>query len=438
MIKVLTILFGKLVLFVGKVFKRGSSLPGSLTYKLNSNIMKYFKLPKTVIAVTGSSGKGSTTKIIANVYRKLGYTVCYNDKGSNERSAVITTLLDNCTLTGKVKTLVCVFEIDERYTKYVFPYIKPTHVVITNVTRDQPPRQRHFDFVFGEIYKALDKNTTIITNADDPYLQKVNKDKKFNVVYYGIDKLKTDYKKNKFNSLNISRCIYCNSKLNYDYYHIEHLGSYKCSKCDFKIPEKLYKITNYKDYVITINDKYNITINNDVLFNFYNVLAAFTTLAINKLDLGKVSEIISDMNRDTKIFNKYKYNDKNVYVLNNKNENATTFNQSVLYAANDKSKKTLVIGWWQISRRYNFDDLSWLYDIDFSLIDNVEKIIVAGPQRFDIAVRLKYDGFSCKKIKIYNDLYEAKEEILSSKDNIYAILNFDYIKPFNEIMEVRK
>ena len=57
----------------------------------------------------------------------------------------------------------------------------------------------------------------------------------------------------------------------------------------------------------------------------------------------------------------------------------------------------------------------------------------------DILSHMKaFRAFSPSVLKIYNDLYEAKEEILSSKDDIYAILNFDYIKPFNEIMEVRK
>lgn len=435
--KTISIIIGKTILFICKLLGRGSSFPGSITYKINKNILNDFTLPKT-IAVTGSSGKGSTSKVITEVLRKQNYTVAYNDKGSNERSAIISTLLENSNLKGKIKTDICVFEMDERYAKYVFPYIKPEYVVITNITRDQPPRQQHFDFVFEEIYKSLDKETTLITNADDPYLQKFNLDNKFKVIYYGINKQKNSYKKNKFNSLNISRCLKCNSKLEYDYYHIEHLGDYHCSKCKFKRPIPKYEITNIKNNIITINDKYNIETNNDVLFNYYNLLAAFTTLSENNIDKDKASEIISKINKDKKIFNKLNINNRNIYILNNKNENATTFNQSVLYASNDKNLKTLVIGWWQISRRYDFDDLSWLYDIDFEIIDNIDKIIVAGPQRYDIAVRLKYANIDEKKIKIYKDLYEAKNEIKNTKSDIYAILNFDYIKPFHEIMEEEK
>lgn len=138
--KFFSILVGKLTyLIAGKIFKRGSSLPGVIALKLNKNILYDFKLPKTVIAVTGSSGKGSTTSIMANVYKNLGYKVCYNDKGSNQVSAIITSLLENSKLNGKVKSDVCIFEMDERYAIQVFPKIKPSHVVVTNITRDQPP-----------------------------------------------------------------------------------------------------------------------------------------------------------------------------------------------------------------------------------------------------------------------------------------------------------
>lgn len=161
-----------MTLLVCKLLGRGSAFPWNYYLQLNKNILKEFKKPNLVIAVTGSSGKGSTTKMIAEVLKKQGFKVAYNDKDSNERSAIITTLLENSTLTGRPKVNACVFEMDERYAKYVFKDFRPDYVVITNITRDQPPRQGHYDFVYEEILKALDPKTELILNADDPYLQK--------------------------------------------------------------------------------------------------------------------------------------------------------------------------------------------------------------------------------------------------------------------------
>ena len=66
--------------------------------------------------------------------------------------------------------------------------------------------------------------------------------------------------------------------------------------------------------------------------------------------------------------------------------------------------------------------------------ENIDKIIAAGPQRYDIAVRLKYAGIDEKKIKIHKDLYAAEKEIKNSKGDIYAILNFDYLDDFDKVM----
>ncbi len=435
----ISIVIGKISLFLCKLIGRGSSMPGTIAYKFNKNILNDFKLPPIVIAVTGSSGKGSTSKIIHDVYKDLGYSVSYNSKGSNERSAIITTLLENCKINGVIKTDICVFEMDERYAKYVFPYIKPTHVVITNITRDQPPRQRHFDFVYEEIKKSLNKDIHLIINGDDPYLQKFNLNHEYNVTYYGVEKLKYSSKNNNFNSLNIYRCPKCLKPLSYSFYHIESLGDYYCTSCDFKRPEISYKVTNcdYDKNKIKINNKYEISITNNMLFNLYNTVAAFTTLVINDLNKEEVAKSISKINNNDKLFKDLKYKSRKVYILNNKAENASTYNQSILFSSRDNNLKTIVLGWKEISRRYNFDDVSWLYDIDFELLNNgkIDKIICTGPQKYDLATRMKYAGFDEKKIKVYYDLFDAAEEIKKSKGTIYAILNFDYIKPFKDIME---
>lgn len=437
--KVFTISIGKFLIFLGDILHRGSTFPGSVVYKLNKNILNDFMLPKKVICVTGSSGKGTTSKIIASVYKELGYNVCYNDKDSNQRSAIITTLLRNSNIYGKINSDICVFEVDERSCKYIFPYINPTYCVITNITRDQPPRQRHIDFIYEEINKALDSNTTLILNGDDPYLCKFSLENKYNILYYGVNKQKYSYDKNYFSNLNTYRCPKCLGLLKYNYYNIEELGDYNCSKCDFRKPKINVKVTsvNYDKNEMKVNGKYTIKIKNNMLFSIYNTAGAYLALTASGLKEDKVCKIISNLNNNTKLYNHYSYNYRDVYVLNNKAENASTYNQSIFYTSRNNNVKTIVLGWKEISRRYNFDDVSWLYDVEFELLKNcnVDKFICCGPQKYDIATRLKYAKIDENKIKVFYDLYEAESEIKNSKGDIYAILNFDYVESFNEIMK---
>lgn len=434
----LQLLICKFAGLILKILGRGSNYPGVLALKLNKNITKYFKMPKIVVAVTGSAGKGSTSTIIAETLRKSGKRVVHNKFGSNMLPGILTLLITNCKLNGKIKGDALVVEVDERYTKEVFDMVKPKYVVITNICRDQPPRHGHFDLVYDKIREALNDNMHLVLNGDDPYLYKYSIDTKCDITYYGINKNKYSYKNNKFNNINISYCPVCNSKLNYNYYHIESLGDFYC-KCKFKRPN-----INYLASKIDLDNKYMIVNDNKVIIAFnvlyyaYNILAAYSTCSLIGIDEDKVTNYISSMANNTKLNELYKYKDRNVYVMNNKNENSTTFNEAVLYTYNHKVKKTIVVGWKEISRRYEFNDMSWLYDIEFELLNdkNTDKVICVGRDKYNIALRMKYAGFKSNQIKIYDNLEEAKDMIKNeSKGDIFAILNFDYVIPFNELMK---
>ncbi len=433
--KSLAIILGKAAIFAGKILKRGSSLPGDVALKIDKKLLTKLQIPEIRIAVTGSSGKGSTSSIIAHIYRSMGYKVVHNASGANLTAGITTTLLENCTLSGKVKGDVFVFEMDERYAKFAFPDVKPTHVVITNITRDQPPRQGHVDLVYNEIKKALPKGSHLILNGDDPYLMKFNLENEYETTYYSLDKTNLSYTDRKFKNLNINYCPKCNAKLEYEYYHFENHGKFNCPKCDFTHPVSKYKITNidYPNFEMTIDNKHTLKLQYDLLYSVYNTMAAYTTACTLGLDESEVAKHISELNANTKMYNHYKYNDSDVYVLNNKNENSTTFNQSLLFTERFNGSKTVVIGWKEISRRYAFDDLSWLYDIDFEILNtpDVKNIICAGPNAYDIATRLILSGYPNEQIYIFNNLTEAKEAVdMNKTDYIFGILNFDYVEPF--------
>lgn len=433
---IVSIIIAKIILIIGKPLKKSSSLPGKIALKINSKLWYYFKLPKTIVAVTGSSGKGSTTKLIVDMLKNSGMSVATNKNGSNLHFAILTTLIENSNLKGEINKDAIVMEVDERYARIVFKYVKPNYVVITNITRDQPPRQGHYDIVSEKINEALNDEMHLILNGDDPYLQTFVKEKK--VTYFGIEKNKYSYKENKFKNLNINYCPKCNSKLFYNYYNFENSGDFYCSKCKFKRPviDVLGRNLDYEKNKIKV-DEMTLPINDGILYSIYNTLAA---VAVAKCLNIKEENIIKTLEnaKNKKIFDIYSYKNRKITVLNNKNENSSTFNQSLLYTSRFKDSKVIVIGWKQISRRYNFDDLSWLYDIDFELLQDmdIEKIVCVGIHRFDIALRMKYSGIDEKKLVEFKNLVEATNYIKTkTSSNIYAILNFDYVEPFSKLME---
>lgn len=424
---------GKSITKIEKLFKfNASSFPGKVVLKLFPNYLKKIKYPEDIIIVTGSSGKGSTVKLIKEVLEKSNKKVCSNDEGSNLLFGVATAIVNSV----KFKRLdadALVLEVDERYLKLVTKHFKPKFIIVNNITRDQPPRQGSFDIVFNEILKGIPKKTNLIVNGDDPILRKfsIYHDK---ITYFGLDKTKYSFEEMK-DVKDYEYCPKCHSKLEYKYYHYGSVGDYKCPKCDFKRDNIEYSINkvDYKNKEITINKEDKIKVNNFILFNLYNIVSTYTICTKLGIDKDIIINTINNSKMNEKIFNEFTVNDRTYTILNCKAENNATYNLSLIYTAMDTNKKTIVLGLREISRRYKHFDLSWLYDIYFELLNtcNVDKVVCAGPYAYDIATRIKYANFNEKDIIVLDDLTNIKETIeKETNGNVYAILNFDYVKPF--------
>ena len=76
-------------------------------------------------------------------------------------------------------------------------------------------------------------------------------------------------------------------------------------------------------------------------------------------------------------------------LLTSKHENSISYDMSLKLAASDNDGSDVVIIVDAISRKYFTSDVSWLYDIDFHLLDtdNVKRIILAGAYANDLAAR---------------------------------------------------
>lgn len=434
----ISILIGKIIYNVLCLFKRKNNLAGKIALKLNKNILNYFKMPNTVICVTGSMEAFSTAKLIKDAYQDFGYTITFN-KYAGQTKDIVTALLKNCTLKGKIKTDIAIFFVDVESVKQIFSKLKPNQIVITNITRDYTLKQKDLDVVFDKIKTALVRDSQLILNGDDPYLQKFNLNNEYKVTYYGINKLKYDYNNQPADNLNIYRCPNCLKPLNYDFYHIEHLGNYYCSNCTFKTPDEEYKITtcDFENNKIKINNTWEINIVNNTMANLYNIISAFTILSLNKLNNKEICKSITKIESKNQTLKMLKYKSRKVYILKNRIKNTFTFNQSLSLINRDENLKTIVIGWREKS---DYNDISWLYDVNFETLNNnkIDKIICLGPQKYDLATRIKYAGIEEKKIKVFYNLYDAKDTIKKSKGNIYAMLHLDYIKSFNKFMEEEK
>ena len=83
-------------------------------------------------------------------------------------------------------------------------------------------------------------------------------------------------------------------------------------------------------------------------------------------------------------------------------------------------------------------DVSWIWDINFNNLKNVERIITAGTRAYDIAIRIKTSGFDENKIYPYLNLTEATEKLYETTNKKYVIANYTALQPTRkEILKLK-
>ncbi len=423
-----TILICKLLRFAGKLLGKGSSLPGQIALKLCPDILSRVRLPKYIIAVTGSNGKTSTVEMIAHILIKNGKKVSWNKEGSNQIEGVTTLVLNSATLGGKVKSDILLIESDERFARYTFRYIKPTHYVITNLYRDQLTRNGHPEWVYDALLDSITDGTQLILNADDPLVASFGWGKD-NVIWFGADKLSSDTEKLESAYNDGAYCPICKAPMTYSTHHYNHIGHYACTKCGYKRPDTKYTITDVdlENGEMTVDGKYKITLALKSLYNIYNILSAYTVASIVGID-GE--EIAMDMNnyvlKNGRVIT-FELGGRKGTLLTSKHENSISYDQSIRVASAFKDGCDVMIIVDAVSRKYFTSDVSWLYDIDFEMLknENVREIVLAGKYFNDLAVRFSYTDIPEDKIKLFEDIDEAVDYLNSDrKEYIYVITCF--------------
>lgn len=170
-------LIGKCLVFLSRRLGsgHGSALPGLVVEKLSPHFLGRLlaKLPEGVVLVSGTNGKTTTTKIVADLLRADGYRVFTNPSGSNFDRGVISAALP-VMRRGRLEADIAVLELDEAHATHFVAQVKPRYSLLLNVLRDQLDR-------FGEIdqtarllsYVAEQTTDVVVLNADDPRLSQL-------------------------------------------------------------------------------------------------------------------------------------------------------------------------------------------------------------------------------------------------------------------------
>ena len=411
--KILAILICKLIRKIGSYVGKGSSLPGKFALKICPDVLGRIKLPDITIAVSGSNGKTSTVEMIYQMLEKSGLSVAYNYEGSNQIEGITTTVLCNCDNLGRFKKDVLLMEVDERYAQYIFKYFVPKYFVINNLFRDQLTRNGSSEYVLSQLEKAIVVGTTLVLNCDDPLVSSLAYKFKNDVVYFGVDENQFVHEDNDGVYDDGYYCPICKHKMIYDYRHFGNIGDYHCTNCSFGRAQPNFYISDISSdkSQLVINDDVHINLAFSSLYNAYNILASFTIGRLLNVNEDVIVNSLNDYLIKNGRIQSLNINNKEVTLLISKHENSVSYNQNINYLIDHIDDVSLLIIIEDISRKYFTSDTSWLWDINFELLEseNIKEIVVAGKYFNDVAVRFEYAELNMDKVTFIENVDEAIE-----------------------------
>ena len=434
----LIILFTKILNLLLKLFhKNGGNILGKIALKLNSNILKYFKVNCPVIAVTATNGKTSTNNCIRYTLSQAGYKVISNSEGNNMKTGILSTLLKNSSLTGKIKADFLCFEVDESYVPIIFKDFRLDTLIILNFFRDQLDRNGEVESLILKINEFLKTyNNNLILNNDDPNVARLGlaNPNNSNVYYYHADAY-SNATKDMLDAGEGKFCPFCKTRLKYEYYQYSHIGKFICPNCNFG-DNKIYKTATEIDLDKKVFYVEGIPyyMHNNSIYTVYNNLAIISVCSLYEIDVEIIQDSLKNFSLNNGRLEEVIIKDSPTII--NLAKNPTGANVSLRLLNEDSLSKDLLF----VLNDNVADgfDVSWIWDINFDSLNNVKRVITAGTRGYDIAIRIKTAGFDENKIEAYLDLEQAVYALYSNTTKKYVIANYTSLQPTRkEILKLK-
>ncbi len=426
----LSILLCKLLRLAGKLLGRGSSLPGQFALKVCPDVLGRVKLPRHIIAVTGSNGKTSTVEMIAAILTAAGRQVVYNKEGSNQIEGVATLILSNCTLGGTMRGDVLLLESDERYARHTFRWFHPTHFVITNLYRDQLTRNGHPQWVYESILPAIHPEETLVLNADDPLVACFARDHDpEKVKWFGLEECPVSTREHHGVYHDGLRCPVCGGKMEYACYHYAHIGHYRCTVCGHSRPRPDFAVTDL-DLVrgrLTINGGAQLELAFRSIYNVYNILAAWSVCALCGVEEQVMAGVINNYLLKNGRMVTFTLGGHKGTLLTSKHENSVAYDTNLAYIQGLGQPCEVMVIVDAISRKYFTGETSWLWDIDFDRLacEHVRRVWLCGRYVNDLALRFDYTQVPQDKLVLQPDIQAAAQALKEEGDlPLYVVTCF--------------
>jgi len=417
-------LFSSLIGFcIGRISRllhigAGETWPGEIALRIRPSILTSLskRVTKGIILVAGTNGKTTTSLMVKNILESDNQIVVHNASGANLLNGVVSSLVNSW---GRKDWGI--FEVDENALPQILTYVHPTIVVLLNLFRDQLDRYGEVDAIAERWKKALlklDENSTVIANADDPLIVAICEPLKAKTVYIGLEN-ESLYRKTMQHATDSIHCPKCGTRLTYGGVYYSHLGKWSCGACGFTHPDVIFSMREYRSLL-------------EGVYNNYNAISAGAVGELAQINSACIQDALASFIPAFGRMEEMSVRGKNVRIVLSKNP--TGFNESIQTYVSSKQNGPLLL--LLNDRIPDGTDVSWIWDVDFELLDTGRKeIIISGDRAYDMAVRIKYALSTMESVTVSESLASALDIALSGCEKEETVW---ILATYSAMLEIRK
>jgi lipid II isoglutaminyl synthase (glutamine-hydrolysing) len=392
----------------------GTTLPGKLLWKLDPGAVDRLaaRLRDGSAVVSATNGKTTATAMVAEILRPRR-RLAHNASGANLVSGVASTLL------ADPHAELGLFEVDEGALPEVVRRVEPRAICLANLFRDQLDRYGELEQVaerWRGTVRPLPEEVRLVVNGDDPQVGDLARERPGSLVF-GVDD-PAQARPSLQHAADSKYCLRCGTPYEYRAAYVGHLGDYRCPSCGHERPPLDVSARRVAprgldgvDFdLVTPTGTSRLRLPLPGLYNVYNALAAASlSLALD----APMADIVSGLERFGAAFGRFEriaVGDRRLLMLLIKNPAGA--NEAIRTLLDGGSPSLLLVS--LNDAIADGRDVSWIWDVDFELlIQPLRTLVASGERAAELALRFGYGGLNRELIEVEPDLERALDRALA-------------------------
>ena len=163
------------------------------------------------------------------------------------------------------------------------------------------------------------------------------------------------------------------------------------------------------------------------IYNVYNILAAYAAARECGVPAETIAAAVSGYVLKNGRMQTFRLGEHHGTLLTSKHENSIAYDTNLRYIASEKAPCSVLVVVDAVSRKYFTSETSWLWDIDFDLLNapQVERVVLSGRYCNDLAERFSFTSIPPERIVVRESIPEACRGLAASGgEELYVVTCF--------------